>query len=169
MTHSVVPLRSFFDSQVAAVRSLVENEPSWVVNCSNVSSLLYHSLRDDAHVNHVNWIGFYTARSDGSFRLGPFHGKVACTKIPKGKGVIGASAERGEPLVVVDVHEFPGHIACDSKSESEVVVPIRDKEGKIVAVLDIDAEVKGCFSEEDLPPLLEICEIMGKGCDWQSV
>ena len=98
---------------------------------SNISALIFESLAD------LNWAGFYIVR-DGRLVLGPFHGKVACIHIEKGKGVCGTAFEKDEVELVYNVHDFPGHIACDSASNSEIVIPIH-KDGKVAAVLDIDS------------------------------
>ena len=119
---------------------------------ANISALIYDSFDD------LNWAGFYLMR-DGRLHLGPFQGKVACTVIPVGKGVCGTAVERGEVIRVDDVHAFPGHIACDSASESEIVLPIR-RNGEIIGVLDIDSPIRARFSEEDEKALTKITEII---------
>ena len=119
---------------------------------ANISALIYDSLDD------LNWAGFYLMR-DGQLHLGPFQGKVACTVIPVGKGVCGTAVERGEVIRVDDVHTFPGHIACDSASESEIVLPIR-RNGEIIGVLDIDSPIRARFSEEDEKALAGIAAII---------
>ncbi len=108
---------------------------------ANISALLYEALED------VNWAGFYLLR-EGELQLGPFQGKTACTRIPIGKGVCGTAVREERIQRVEDVHVFPGHIACDCASASEIVLPIRE-DGKIIGVLDIDSPVKGRFSKED--------------------
>ncbi|MBR5979876.1 MAG: GAF domain-containing protein [Oscillospiraceae bacterium] len=125
---------------------------------SNCSALLWEHLED------INWAGFYLVRGD-ILVLGPFQGKVACIHIEKGKGVCGTAWESGETQLVPDVHEFPGHIACDSASNSEIVVPVR-KDGKTVAVIDIDSPSFGRFSEDDAEGLQLIAEILGSEVDW---
>ena len=108
---------------------------------ANLSALIYDSLEN------LNWAGFYLMR-EGELQLGPFQGKVACTRIPVGKGVCGTAVAKNEIIRVEDVHLFPGHIACDSASESEIVIPIH-KNGKVVGVLDLDSPLKNRFTEED--------------------
>ena len=128
-------------------------DASWDITLyANISALIYESFDD------LNWAGFYLMR-DGKLHLGPFQGKVACTVIPVGKGVCGTAVERGEVIRVDDVHAFPGHIACDSASESEIVIPIR-RNGEIIGVLDIDSPIKGRFSKEDEKALIRIAEIL---------
>ena len=109
--------RSCIRSLAAQLRSLLEGERDFIANAANVSSLLYHSLPD------LNWAGFYLFK-DGELVLGPFQGEPACVRIAIGKGVCGTAAEIRQTVVVANVHEFPGHIACDSKSNSEIVVPL---------------------------------------------
>ncbi|MBO4907916.1 MAG: GAF domain-containing protein [Lachnospiraceae bacterium] len=119
---------------------------------ANLSALIYDSLEN------LNWAGFYLMR-DGELQLGPFQGKVACTRIPVGKGVCGTAVQKNEILRVEDVHLFPGHIACDSASESEIVLPIC-KAGEVIGVLDIDSPIKNRFLEEDEKGLQKIVEII---------
>lgn len=123
------------------IKSLAEDEPYYIPVLSNASAILYDAMDD------LNWAGFYLMNK-GSLLLGPFQGKVACIRIALGKGVCGTAAENDETLVVPNVHEFPGHIACDSASNSEIVVPIH-KDGEVVGVLDIDSPNLNRFSEED--------------------
>ena len=130
-----------YDVLNAQLEALAEASRNYVTLLSNASALLYESLED------LNWAGFYIVKDD-ALLLGPFQGKVACVNIAKGKGVCGTAFEKDETQLVKDVHEFPGHIACASASNSEIVVPIH-KEGKVVAVLDIDSPSLGRFSEED--------------------
>ena len=119
---------------------------------ANLSALIYDSLEN------LNWAGFYLMR-EGELQLGPFQGKVACTRIPVGKGVCGTAVAKNEIIRVEDVHLFPGHIACDSASESEIVIPIH-KNGEVIGVLDIDSPVKNRFSEEDEKGLSEMVSII---------
>ncbi len=123
------------------IKSLAEDEPNFIPVLSNASALIYDNLQD------LNWAGFYLM-NNGSLLLGPFQGKVACIRIALGKGVCGTAAGNDETLVVPNVHEFPGHIACDGASNSEIVVPIH-KDGKVVGVLDIDSPSLNRFSEDD--------------------
>lgn len=127
---------------------------------ANISALLFETLEN------INWAGFYLMRGD-ELLLGPFQGKTACMRIPVGRGVCGTAVKEQRIVRVEDVHEFPGHIACDSASESEIVLPIRsgkNKEhpGEIIGVLDIDSTVKGRFSEEDEKGLKALVEVMEK-------
>jgi len=126
--------------------SLTENEPDWVCNAANLSALLYWSLE------RINWAGFYVF--DGKeLVLGPFQGKPACTRIPLGKGVCGTAAQQRRTLVVPNVNEFPGHIACDTASQSEIVVPIIAND-KLFGVLDIDSPHLARFDAETA----QLCE-----------
>jgi len=125
----------------AQLASLAGEDGWYVPLMANAAALLYDALED------VNWAGFYLMRN-GRMVLGPFQGKVACIHIPMGKGVCGTAAQSDETQLVADVHAFPGHIACDSASNAEIVVPIH-KGGRVVAVLDIDSPVAGRFTEAD--------------------
>ena len=125
----------------AQIKSLAEDEPNYIPVMSNASALIYENMED------LNWAGFYIMNK-GSLMLGPFQGKVACIRIELGKGVCGTAAATNETQLVKDVHQFPGHIACDSASNSEIVVPIHCG-GKVVAVLDIDSPSLNRFDESD--------------------
>lgn len=123
--------------------SLIEDEKNLIANLANISASIYHGFPG------LNWCGFYLwSKEDQELILGPFQGKAACIRIKPGKGVCGTSFLRRETIRVEDVHEFPGHIACDSASESELVVPLI-KNGEVFGVLDLDAPVKNRFSEDD--------------------
>jgi GAF domain-containing protein len=121
--------------------ALIEGERDWIANLANSAALLYHSLPD------VNWAGFYLMR-DGELVVGPFQGKPACVRIAMGKGVCGTAAAKRETVVVRDVNEFPGHIACDAASNSEIVIPMV-REGTLLGVLDIDSPNLARFDDED--------------------
>ena len=121
--------------------ALLEEETCFVPALSNASALLKETLTD------INWAGFYLMR-EGALVLGPFQGKPACIHIAVGKGVCGTAVQKDQTMLVADVHEFVGHIACDSASNSEIVVPIH-KNGTIVGVLDIDSPIKNRFTKED--------------------
>lgn len=125
-----------------AADALTAGEPDPIANMANVAALLWEALPE------LNWAGFYR-NIGGELVLGPFQGRAACIRIPFGKGVCGTAAERQEPQLVEDVHAFPGHIACDSASASELVVPIAQG-GRLLAVLDLDSPRKGRFDAEDL-------------------
>jgi len=125
----------------AQLQSFAEADSGYVPLMANAAALLFDALAD------VNWVGFYLLRG-GRLVLGPFQGKMACIHIPLGKGVCGTAAQRDETQLVPDVHAFPGHIACDSASKSEIVVPVH-RDGGVVAVLDIDSPVPNRFSEAD--------------------
>ena len=126
---------------LAALRSLISGVPYPVANLANAASLLY------LHTRRINWLGFYLVEGE-TLVLGPFQGKPACIVIPFGKGVCGRAAAENRTVRVEDVHLFPGHIACDSASASELVIPIR-KDGRIFGVLDIDSPEKGRFGDAE--------------------
>jgi GAF domain-containing protein len=123
------------------VSSLLADESDFIANAANFSSLVFHSLPD------VNWAGFYLMKN-GELVLGPFQGKPGCLRIKLGKGVCGAAAELEQTIVVPNVHEFPGHIACDPVTNSEIVVPLF-KDQRLLGVLDLDSPVIGRFDEID--------------------
>ncbi|QTN00093.1 GAF domain-containing protein [Sediminibacillus dalangtanensis] len=136
------------------LEALIEDEPDVIANLSNASALLNQFLAD------VNWVGFYIWRKD-ELVLGPFQGLPACVRIKSGKGVCGAAVKEGKTQLVEDVNQFPGHIACDAASQSEIVVPIH-KEGTIFGVLDIDSPSKGRFDKEDQLYLEQFAAILEK-------
>ena len=125
----------------AALDAITADEPDLIANMANAAALIWEYLPD------LNWAGFYRV-IDGELVLGPFQGKVACIRIPIGKGVCGTAASTGEIQLVEDVHAFPGHIACDAASVSELVVPIF-RDGRVIAVLDLDSPVPARFDSED--------------------
>ena len=136
------------------LEALTSDVNDLIANLSNASALLNMELTD------INWVGFYLLR-ENELILGPFQGKPACVTIPVGKGVCGTAVFTDSIQLVKDVHEFPGHIACDSASKSEIVMPLHNNSGKTVAVLDIDSPTTGRFTEADkkgillLQPVLE--------------
>lgn len=125
----------------AQVSSLFEHERDFIANMANCAALLYHTLPD------LNWVGFYILRQD-VLVLGPFQGNLACVRIPLGKGVCGTAAQRQETIRVDDVNQFPGHIACDVASKSEIVIPILQN-GQVIGVLDVDSPIFNRFDGED--------------------
>ncbi|CRK36204.1 hypothetical protein BN1708_006975 [Verticillium longisporum] len=138
-------------------------------NLSNAASLLWHALHSlAAPSNAVNWAGFYVLDplAPGQLILGPFQGKVACQTIRFGRGVCGAAAATAETQLVRDVDAFPGHIACDGDSKSEIVVPIVAQGGKVVAIIDIDCAVLDGFDEVDQQWLEKLAALLAEGCDW---
>ena len=138
----------------AQVRSFAEADGWYVPLMANAAALIWENMRD------LNWAGFYVMR-EGRLVLGPFQGKTACIHIPVGKGVCGAAVARDATQRVANVHDFPGHIACDSASNSEIVVPLRVN-GKVVGVLDLDSPWPGRFTEEDQTGLETVGEILSQ-------
>nr|WP_294850664.1 GAF domain-containing protein [uncultured Sphingomonas sp.] len=132
---------AMYDELAAALEALVAGEPDGVANMANVAALIWETLPD------LNWAGFYR-NVGGELVLGPFQGRAACIRIPFGKGVCGAAASTLETQLVDDVHAFPGHIACDAASRSELVVPIV-RGGDLIAVLDLDSPQASRFTNED--------------------
>jgi GAF domain-containing protein len=140
--------------------ALTEGEKEWLPNLANASALLWMALRD------INWAGFYLMKN-GELLLGPFQGKPACIHIPVGRGVCGTAVSENRTQLVEDVHQFPGHIACDGASNSEIVVPIRSGD-KIVGVLDIDSPAVSRFDGEDRKGLEEFVRILERSCTWDE-
>ena len=138
----------------AMLASIIEGVPYTMTNLANASALLNEKL------GNINWVGFYTIK-DGHLVLGPFQGKVACTIIPIGKGVCGTAVAENITQLVPDVHKFPGHIACDSASNSEIVIPMHRK-GAVFGVLDIDSPLFDRFDESDRAGLEEFVRILEK-------
>jgi L-methionine (R)-S-oxide reductase len=139
--------------------ALVEGVREPVPNLANASALLWQGLQN------INWAGFYLVDGD-RLVLGPFQGKPACIYIPAGKGVCGTAVAEDRTLRVDDVHEFPGHIACDSASRSEIVIPIRDGK-RIVGVLDVDSPLPARFDSLDQEGLEGLVRILERACVWQ--
>lgn len=132
--------------------ALIHGVPHRIANLANAAALLFHTMEE------INWAGFYLLESD-ILVLGPFQGKQACIEIPIGRGVCGTAVAEDKTQLVHDVHQFPGHIACDSVSNSEIVIPIH-AEGWVVGVLDIDSPYVGRFTEEDCAGLEEFVRIL---------
>ena len=137
---------------IDAADAVTDGEPDAIANMANLSALLFDALPD------LNWAGFYR-NVGGELVLGPFQGKAACIRIPFGKGVCGAAAASREVQLVEDVHAFPGHIACDAASRSELVVPIVH-EGELVGVLDLDSPLPARFDREDAAGCAELIRIL---------
>ncbi|KAB8072761.1 GAF domain nucleotide-binding protein [Aspergillus leporis] len=160
-------------------QGLVYGQRNWVSNFSNVASLLWHAYAAlPAPSSAVNWAGFYiradkfpalsaspTNPATDVLVLGPFQGRPACQEIRFGRGVCGTAAQKGETVVVPDVHAFPGHIACDASSRSEIVVPILSG-GETVAIIDVDCTEPEGFDELDRKYLEELAKLLAEACDW---
>lgn len=143
-----------YDQLCAQLKALTEGIPYEIANLANASALLWQEVKD------INWAGFYLM-TDGALVLGPFQGKTACIRIPVGRGVCGTAVVERKSQLVPDVHAFPGHIACDCASRSEVVVPIW-KNGEIWGVLDIDSPFENRFSEADREGLEQFVKVLEK-------
>ena len=139
---------------VSAAQGLTAGEPDAIANMANVAALIWETLPD------INWAGFYR-NVDGELVLGPFNGRPACIRIPLGTGVCGAAAASLQVQRIEDVHAFPGHIACDAASASELVVPIV-RDGRLIAVLDIDSPTPARFTEEDEAGCVALCDLLAK-------
>jgi len=146
--------QKFYQLLIQQVDGLLHGESDLIANAANLSSLLYHSLEQ------VNWIGFYFLKNN-ELVLGPFQGQIACTRIPIGQGVCGTAFEQNQTLCIEDVNAFKGHIACDSASASEIVIPLTIA-GKIIGVLDVDSPILNRFDENDQMGLETIAGIFCK-------
>ena len=144
--------REHYAELVEQARSLLADEPDRIANAANISALVFHSLND------LNWSGFYLF--DGSeLVVGPFQGKPACVRIALGKGVCGTAAQTRETQVVRDVHAFPGHIACDAASQSEIVVPLIADDGSLIGVWDVDSPLVARFDDDDAKGMEALCSV----------
>ena len=146
-----------YEGLVRQARGLLDGERDLIANAANVAALIWQIVPD------INWAGFYLMKG-GELVLGPFQGKPACVRIAVGKGVCGAAAARPETVLVEDVHAFPGHIACDSASNSEVVVPLI-KNGVVHGVLDIDSPLHARFDDEDKRGFEALVDLFVAGTD----
>lgn len=151
--------RELYDLLEKQLSALVENCPP-LSALSNAAALLWEALPD------INWAGFYLPKGDMLY-LGPFQGRTACTLIPVGKGVCGTAAATLEIQRVEDVHTFPGHIACDSASNSEIVLPLV-KNGFLLGVMDIDAPIYKRFDQQDSDGLQRLCKVLLDQVDWSA-
>ena len=147
--------QTLYRDLASALEGLVTGEPDPIANMANASALIWESLLD------LNWAGFYR-NVGGELVLGPFQGRAACIRIPFGKGVCGAAAATLEVQRIDDVHAFPGHIACDAASASELVVPIVGPDGKLIAVLDLDSPTRARFDAEDEAGCIKLGELLAK-------
>lgn len=142
-----------YETLLPQIASVIEDEPDMIANMANVAAMLHETFR-------FWWTGFYRVQGE-QLVLGPFQGPLACTRIAKGRGVCGTAWQEAQTLVVKDVHQFPGHIACSSASQSEIVVPIL-KDNVVIGVLDIDSEKPALFDEVDAFYLEQVVEILWK-------
>ena len=145
-----------YEDVAKQISAVIDGETSLTARYATAACLLNEAF------NYYFWTGFYVVDplKPTELVVGPYQGTLGCLRIPFGKGVCGACAEQGETIIVKDVHEFPGHIACDSRSNSEIVVPVYDKEGKLAAVLDVDSTEIGSFGEDDKTGLEAICKTL---------
>ncbi|QJR09730.1 Free methionine-R-sulfoxide reductase [Usitatibacter rugosus] len=148
---------SALEDLAGLARALLEGERDATANAANLSALIFHTLPE------LNWAGFYWMKG-GELVLGPFQGKPACVRIALGKGVCGTAAQQKRTVVVPDVHAFPGHIACDSASNSEVVVPVM-KGGRVIGVLDVDSPRLARFGDAEAKALEEVARIFVESSD----
>ena len=153
--------RELYQHLVGELQHLLSEEQDLIANAANFSSLIYHSLPD------LNWAGFYLHK-DNQLVLGPFQGKPACIRIRIGQGVCGRAAADRKIMCVEDVHAFPGHIACDAASQSEIVLPVLE-ESELVGVLDLDSPIKNRFDMQDQTGLKNLVDIFCRHTDFRSI
>ncbi|MFA6697653.1 MAG: GAF domain-containing protein [Eubacteriales bacterium] len=149
---------SFYKDLMLYLEGLLSDEEDWLANLSNAAALLYNMM------DRINWAGFYLLKGS-DLVLGPFQGKPACTRIPIGKGVCGTAAEKRQVQLVEDVDRFPGHIACDPASRSEIVLPII-VDDRLLGVLDIDSPIKARFDHKDAAGLEDFVSILCGSIKW---
>jgi GAF domain-containing protein len=162
MSHAVIAIEAetkagFYEQLHRQLGTVLHGERDWICNLAQTAALLMELMPD------LNWAGFYQLQGD-TLVLGPFQGRVACTRIPLGRGVCGAAATRRATVIVPDVHDFPGHIACDSRSRSEIVVPLLHQ-GTLLGVLDLDSPRPGRFDEQDARGLEAVAGLLLQASD----
>lgn len=151
----------FYAELCQQLSALLADETDPIANAANTSALLFHAMPD------LNWAGFYFLQSETELVLGPFQGKPACVRIAVGRGVCGTAVERGASVLIEDVHAFPGHIACDADSRSELVVPLT-REGAVFGVLDLDSPLTGRFDADDRTGAEALAAIYVARSDWND-
>jgi GAF domain-containing protein len=152
---SALPKVELYAELARQIAGVTEGEPNAVANMANAAALIFDALPD------LNWAGFYLVDpAEGGLVLGPFQGKVACVRIPIGRGVCGTAAAERRTIVVPDVEAFPGHIACDSASRSELVTPLVARDGRLLGVLDLDSPTPGRFDDEDAAGVERIAGVL---------
>lgn len=151
----------FYRELAGQLKALLEGESDATANAANTSALMYQMMPE------LNWAGFYFLRSETELVLGPFQGKPACVRIAVGHGVCGTAVERGQSVLVEDVHAFPGHIACDAASRSELVVPLHH-DGRILGVIDLDSPVPSRFDADDQAGIEALAAILVSASDWSA-
>ncbi len=153
---------AFYRELGAQLSALLSGESDPVANAANTSALIFQMMPD------LNWTGFYFLHSEDELLLGPFQGKPACVRIAVGRGVCGTAVERGESVLVEDVHAFPGHIACDADSRSELVVPLLSEEGGVFGVIDLDSPLPGRFDGDDRDGIEALAAIYVVATSWND-
>ncbi|MDT7934147.1 MAG: GAF domain-containing protein [Sphingomonadaceae bacterium] len=152
---TALPKPELYAELARQIAGVTDGEPNAVANMANAAALIFHALPD------LSWAGFYLVDpADGGLVLGPFQGKVACVRIPIGRGVCGTAAAERRTIVVPDVEAFPGHIACDDASRSELVAPLLARDGRLLGVLDLDSPTPGRFDDEDAAGMERIAGVL---------
>jgi GAF domain-containing protein len=151
----------FYRELAAQLKALLDGENDVIANAANTSALMFQMMPE------LNWAGFYFLQSEDELLLGPFQGKPACVRIAVGRGVCGTAVEQGHSILVEDVHAFPGHIACDAASRSELVVPLHH-DGRVLGVIDLDSPVPSRFDADDQAGIEALAEIFIAASDWTA-
>lgn len=151
----------FYRELSGQLQALLGGEADPIANAANTAALIFQMLPD------INWAGFYFLQSDDELVLGPFQGKPACVRIAVGRGVCGTAIEKAQSILVEDVHAFPGHIACDAASRSELVVPLF-RDGHVFGVIDLDSPLPGRFDGDDQAGIEALAAIYTGACDWEE-
>jgi len=151
----------FYRELAGQLQALLDGEADPIANAANTSALIFQMLPE------LNWAGFYFLQSDDELVLGPFQGKPACVRIAVGRGVCGTAIEKEQSILVEDVHAFPGHIACDAASRSELVVPLF-RDGLVFGVIDLDSPLPGRFDSDDQAGIEALSAIYTAACDWDE-
>ncbi|UCG46596.1 MAG: GAF domain-containing protein [Phycisphaerales bacterium] len=148
--------RLLYEQAVGRIGRLIARETDMIAVMATVACELHHAF------SYFDWTGFYRVAGPGLLKVGPYQGGHGCLQIPFDRGVCGAAASSGRTQLVPDVREFPGHIACSASTRSEIVVPVADSRGKLIAVLDIDSDQPAAFDEIDRANLEELCGMIGR-------
>jgi len=148
--------RAMYEDLRSQLGGMVHGEPDWIANTANASALVFNSMPG------LNWAGFYFMQGKEELVLGPFQGKPACIRIKVGRGVCGSTVQQRATIVVEDVHAFPGHIACDAASRSELVVPIFSADGEVIGVFDLDSPLPGRFDAVDAEGIESLVRLLEK-------
>lgn len=148
--------RAHYEEIIARIQAMLDGENDWIAAMATVACELYHAF------DYYNWTGFYRAVGDNSLAIGPYQGTHGCLRVDYSRGVCGAAAREQKTQLVPNVHAFPGHIACSTSTNSEIVAPIVTPQGRLLAVLDVDSDLRAAFNEADRKYLEKLCDYLGE-------